>query len=418
MELSTLQLLALLFSITSIGGYINHKVFRFPASIGLLFFSVLLSLVLIVMDKTSAFSLQSVGVLVNKLDFENLLLHGMLAVLLFAGALHVNVTELKAYKLPIALFATVGVMLATGITGVLFYLACQALGMDLPFVYCLIFGALISPTDPVCVLALLGDSPSIKNIKTKITGEALFNDGTGVVLFIVLLGLVHAGQPVSSLDWSVLLLIVKDILGGVVVGLALSFALYLAIKSIDSYEIEIMMIIALALSSYALSELLHVSAPIAVVTAGLFIGNRVRHLAMSRKSTEHLDAFWSLLDEIFNAILFVIIGLEMVVVVIKLDYVLVGLVAIAITLLARYASILVCALGLIRSRYDFNFRRTPLLMTWAGLRGGISIALALSLPNDQYKPLILTATYVVVLFSILLQGLSFNRVLRWIDRKG
>jgi CPA1 family monovalent cation:H+ antiporter len=341
-----------------------------------------------------------------QIDFSELLLHGMLGFLLFAGALHVNLGDLLQQKWVISSLATAGLLISTLIVASLTWILLRSLGLDLPFIYCLLFGALISPTDPIAVLGILKNANAPKSLETKITGESLFNDGVGVVVFIVLLDVVRGGHEIDA--GGVVLFFLQEAVGGAVFGLATGFLVYWMLKSVDNYPVEILLTMALVTGTYALAETLHLSAPIAVVVAGLLIGNQGRALAMSEKTCEHLDSFWELVDEILNAVLFVLIGLEILVLQFNLSYLLAGLAAIPLVLAARWVSVGI-PISLLRLRREFS-PNVVKIMTWGGLRGGISVALALSLPSGPERDVILAITYTVVVFSILVQGLTIGRL--------
>ncbi len=331
---------------------------------------------------------------------------GMLSFLLFAGALHININDLARHKWVILTLASGGVLLSTVIVGTLTWWLLAAFGLQLSFVYCLLFGALISPTDPVAVLGILKTAGVPKSLETKIAGESLFNDGVAVVVFIVLFRIATGGAEVSPGGIAGLFLL--EALGGLLFGLAIGFAAYAMLKSVDSYQVEILITLALVMGGYALAHAMHVSGPIAIVVAGLLIGNHGRLLAMSKTTRQHLDTFWELLDEILNAVLFVLIGLEILLLVFTRQYFLAGLLAIPIVLLARLLSVGL-PIALMRQVRSFSPHVIKIL-TWGGLRGGISVALALSLPPGPERNLIVAITYIVVVFSIAVQGLTVGKL--------
>jgi monovalent cation:H+ antiporter, CPA1 family len=330
----------------------------------------------------------------------------MLGFLLFAGALHVKLDELLDLKWVIGSMAAVGTILSSLITGLLGYWLFDLVGLPLPLLYCLLFGALISPTDPIAVMGVLRQARLPKALEMKIVGESLFNDGVGVVIFLVILNLVPKDSFTAT---DVLALFAEEAIGGAALGLALGYIAYRMLRSVDNYQVEILITLALVMGSFALADLLHTSGPIAVVVAGLLIGNHGRQWAMSDTTREHLDNFWELLDELLNAVLFVLIGLEVLVLSFQKSYLMAGLVAIPIVLAARWLSVFVQvkAFSFVRDFTD----RTITILTWGGLRGGISVALALSLPVGPERNAVVTITYAVVVFSILVQGLTINRVL-------
>jgi CPA1 family monovalent cation:H+ antiporter len=333
-------------------------------------------------------------------------MHGMLGFLLFAGALHVKLDELLDLKWVIGTLAVIGTILSSLLIGGLSYVVFAFVGLPLPFLYCLLFGALISPTDPIAVMGVLRQARLPKALEMKIVGESLFNDGVGVVIFLVVLNLVPK-ETVHVTD--VLVLFAEEALGGAALGLALGYIAYRMLRSVDNYQVEILITLALVMGSFGLADLLHTSGPIAVVVAGLLIGNYGRQWAMSDTTREHLDNFWELLDELLNAVLFVLIGLEVLVLSFQPPYLIAGLVAIPLVLAARWITVVLQVKGFSFVR-EFN-EKTIRILTWGGLRGGISVALALSLPPGSSRDALVTITYAVVVFSILVQGLTINRVL-------
>jgi len=404
--MSLFEIAAILITLAALFSYFNERYVGMPTTIGLMFISLVISLGLIGMANIGLDVESRAESILREIDFSELLLHGMLGFLLFAGALHVNLGDLLQQKWIISSLATAGVMTSTLIVAALTWILLRSLGLDLPFIYCLLFGALISPTDPIAVLGILKSANAPKSLETKITGESLFNDGVGVVVFIVLLDIVRGGHEIDAAQ--VLLFFLQEVVGGAVFGLATGFLVYWMLKSVDNYPVEILLTMALVIGTYALAETLHLSAPIAVVVAGLLIGNQGRALAMSEKTCEHLDSFWELVDEILNAVLFVLIGLEILVLQFNLSYLLAGLAAIPLVLAARWVSVGI-PISLLRLRREFS-PHVVKIMTWGGLRGGISVALALSLPSGPERDVILAITYTVVVFSILVQGLTIGRL--------
>lgn len=397
---------AILLTLAALFSYLNERYVRLPATIGLMLIALLMSLGLIGLGELGLGVEAQARTLLADIDFSATLLHGMLGFLLFAGALHVNLEDLLQQKWVISSLATAGVLISAFIVGGLTWLAFQRLGLELPLIYCLLFGALISPTDPIAVLGILKSARAPKSLETKITGESLFNDGVGVVVFVVVLGIAEGGDELGMAK--VVLLFAKEALGGVLCGLATGLLAYWMLKSVDNYPVEILITLALVTGGYALAEALDLSAPIAIVVMGLLIGNHGRALAMSEKTCEHVDTFWELVDEILNAVLFVLIGLEVLVLPFTSAYLLAGILAVPITLLARWVSVGI-PIGLLRLHREFS-PNVVKIMTWGGLRGGISVALALSLPAGPGRDVILAITYTVVVFSILVQGLTIGRL--------
>ena len=352
--------------------------------------------------------------LVSGIDFSTVLLDGMLGLLLFAGALHVNLDELAAQKLEIGVFATLGVLASTFLVGGAVYTGAALFYVELRFVDCLLFGALISPTDPIAVLAILKKAGAPKTLETKIAGESLFNDGIGVVVFLVLLEIATGTGHVSA--GHVLALFGIEVLGGIALGLIAGYIAFRLLSSINHYQVEVLITLALVLGGYALAHSLHISGPIAMVVSGLLIGNHGRRLAMSPETVENLDTFWELIDEILNALLFVLIGLEVFILSFKGEFLMAGFLAIPVVLLARLLS--VGGPVLIIQKWRPFAPKAISIMTWGGLRGGISVALALSLPKECNRELILTMTYAVVVFSILVQGLTIKRLVQSANKSG
>ena len=381
---------------------INAIFFRLPSAIGILIVSLLASLGLLGLDALwpSLHLTAELQRMVVAFDFSDALLEGMLGLLLFAGALHVKFSDLKAHWGIVMLMATMGVCLSTLVAGVGFSWITGA-----PLLIALVFGALISPTDPVAVLGVLRAAKLPKSLETKIAGESLFNDGVGYVVFLVLVGLAFpaAGAHGASFGDAALLFF-REAFGGAVLGLALGWGTYRVICEINDYSVEVLLTLALAFGGYQLALWLHVSAPIMAVCAGLLIGDEMTAHAMTQKTRDYVDAFWKLLDEILNAILFLMIGLEVFAIAFSIGAITAGLLAIGLSLLARWCAVIV-PIMVLRPFRDFSQGIVP-IMTWGGLKGGISVALALSLPESEFKPLILTVTYIVVLFSIIVQGLT------------
>jgi CPA1 family monovalent cation:H+ antiporter len=376
-------------------------------------FALLVSLVAVLFNAVGWIDLRIVTDFLKNIDFSEVLLHGMLSFLLFAGALHINLEELKSVKWPVSILATIGTMLSTFIIGSLVWLAAGLTGFELSYIYALLFGALISPTDPIAVLSILKQVGASKKMYVKIGGESLFNDGVGVVIFLTILGIATgSGKPEIS---HVLTHFIREAFGGFALGGLFGWITYILVKSIDDYKTEALLTIALVIGGYAFAEFIHVSAPISMVVAGLIVGNQGRSLGMSDITREHLDLFWELIDEILNAVLFMLIGLEIIIISINLHHMYLGALAIVAVLLGRLISVSI-PMYFIGMRHTFE-KGTIALLTWGGLRGGLSIAMALSLPAGDEKSIILPITYIVVLFSILVQGLSFKRIAEIVTRK-
>ena len=397
--------IAILVCLAALFSFLNYRFLKLPPTIALMLISLLFSMGIILLGKLGL----HIGLrqIVAGIDFNMALMVGMLSFLLFAGALHVNLNDLLDNKIEVIIFATLGVVVSTVIVGTGVYFVFKLFGWSIAYRHCLLFGALISPTDPIAVMGTLKRAGAPVDLETKIAGESLFNDGIGVVVFIVLLDLAGGGHHLSV--GHLVGLVVEEVAGGVFLGLALGWIAFEALKRVDEYAVEILITLALVTGGYALALKLHMSGPITVVIAGLMIGNHGRRLAMSDNTREHLDMFWELVDEILNAVLFVLIGLEVMMISLSLEYQLMGLAAIPVTLLARLFCVSVPVLLL------KPFRRfspgTIRVLTWAGLRGGISVALALSLPAEPWRDVFLTMTYAVVAFSLLVQGMTVRMAL-------
>lgn len=408
--MSFFEIIAVLITLSALFSYINFKLFKLPSTIGLMTIALVFSLGLNIAGTIWPEVISSANSFLERVDFNKTLLHGMLAFLLFAGALHVNINQLSKQKFVVAVLALLGTLVSTFIVGLLIYWLLHIFSIQLSFIYCLLFGALISPTDPIAVMSILKALDTPKDLEIKITGESLFNDGVGVVLFLGILEIASGTHEISVSH--LLVLFVTEVIGGVFFGLVTGYITYRMLKSIDNYQVEILISLALVMGGYALGERIHISAPIAMVVAGLLIGNHGRAFAMSNKTREHLDTFWELIDEILNAVLFVLIGLEVLVLTINKHYLMAGVIAIPVVILARWISIAI-PLTVMRLQQEFAPHSIKIL-TWGGLRGGISVALALSLSdivgktNEFAFEVILMMTYMVVIFSILIQGLTIG----------
>jgi CPA1 family monovalent cation:H+ antiporter len=414
MNMNGFDIAAILAAIAAGFGYLNHRVLRFPATSGILAVALVSSLLLVAADSVvPQLNLAAiVAHFLGAIDFNETLMHGMLAFLLFAGALRVDLEGLVANRWTIGSLATVGVLLSTAIVGVLMWWSFALIGLPLPFFVALVFGALISPTDPIAVMGMLTELGAPRNLEAQIAGESLFNDGVGVVVFLAVVSL--AGLSASEHRFvlgvpGVLTFFAREVAGGLALGLASGYAGYRALKSIDDHPLELLITLALAMFTYSLSFWIHVSGPIAVVVAGVLVGNPGRKFAMSDRTREHVDAFWIMIDEILNAVLFLLIGLEVLELARGPHIIAACMLAIPITLLARLVSVAVPVSAMsVKGRLA---RGIVPILTWSGLRGGLSVAMALSLPPFAHRELLLACTYAVVVFSILVQGLTVRRLL-------
>ncbi|MDH3703705.1 MAG: sodium:proton antiporter [Alphaproteobacteria bacterium] len=411
-ELSLFDISAIVLTLAAVFGYLNHRWLRLPLTIGLVVIALAVSVSVVLLDlflDTLRFE-RPIKAVLEKIDFDDTLMKGMLSFLLFAGALHVDLDDLLSRKWAIGIMATVGVLLSTFIVGYAVFLLADQIGVPIPLAWCMVFGALISPTDPVAVMGILKTIKVPQALEAKIAGESLFNDGVGVVVFAIMVAIATSGAggaaPITALG--IVQLFLLEAVGGAVLGLATGYIAYRAMKSIDEYNLEVIITLALVMMTYSVGFALHVSGPIAVVVAGLLIGNHGSRFAMSEKTREHIVTFWNLLDEILNAALFLLIGFEVVVISFSVDIAWLMLAVIPIVLFARFMAV-ATPLTALRLRQEFTQGAVPVLV-WGGLRGGISVALALSLPNIPEKQTILAVTYSVVIFSIVVQGLTFHKV--------
>jgi monovalent cation:H+ antiporter, CPA1 family len=405
-----LDLIAVLITLTALFSYLNLRFIGLPTTIGVMLIALVVSLGVIALDAAGLADIHTVArSTVAQIDFNFVLMQGMLSLLLFAGAMHINLSELAAFKWPIGILASVGVVASTFLIGSVSYLALPVVGVELPFIYCLVFGALISPTDPIAVLGILKSANAPKSLEVKIAGESLFNDGVAVVIFLIIAGIAAGTAEVSAA--SITKLLAAEALGGAALGLALGWFTFALLKSVDNYQVEVLLTLALVLGGYALAGKLHVSGPIAMVVAGLVIGNHGRAKAMNEVTRHHVDMFWTMLDELLNALLFVIIGLEVVVLTFSGAYLMASLIAIPMVIAARFICVGVPVTVLRSTGFEFSPHAVKLL-TWGGVRGGISVALALSLPPSPERDAIVAITYVIVLFSIAVQGLTIGPFVR------
>ncbi len=401
-------IIAVLVTLTALFAFVNHHFLKMPRTIGLVSIALACSLLIAILGKLGFHTFETfITNLLQNIDFNITLMNGMLGALLFAGALHVNLGDLLKQKWTILTFATFGVAASTIIVGSLFYGLVALTDYSIPYIYCLLFGALISPTDPVAVLSILKRSNVSSSLKIKIAGESLFNDGVGVVIFLTLYGVLSGARDFSL--HSIAELFFVEVIGGILFGLVTGYIAYRMIRSMDNYQVEILITLALVFGGYYCAGAFHLSAPLMIVVAGLFIGNRGRELGMSAITRQHLDDFWELIDEILNALLFVLIGLEMVLIKFDQTHLYLGLGAIGIVLFSRLITI-ATPVAVFKTKRKFSTNAVRIL-TWGGLRGGISIALALSLPAGMERGLIVNATYLVVVFSILVQGMTLQYLL-------
>ncbi|MBL3657285.1 cation:proton antiporter [Fulvivirga sediminis] len=410
--MSIFQIITLLIVISALFSYINVRFFKLPTTIGLMIMAMIFTLGISISVLFTDVLFNNAVNIIGSIDFKEVLLDVMLSFLLFAGALHTKLPDIKAQRGPILMFATFGVLVSTFLIGTIAYYLLNAMSLPISYLQALLFGALISPTDPIAVLGILKQAGAPKRLETKIVGESLFNDGVGVVIFLTLFQL--AASPDADISVShITLLFVEEVGGGILLGLGLGYVTYWMMKSIDNYETEVMITLAMVMGGYLLASSLHFSGPLAMVIAGLFIGNDTRRQSsMSERTERYVDKFWELLDVLLNAVLFVLIGLEVLILSFEGNYILAGLILIPVALICRYIA-LSGPIQIFKNKMDF-VPKTGLIMTWGGLRGGISIALALSLTDEMNRELIVAITYIIVVFSIIVQGLTVEKVLKWV----
>ena len=396
------DIIAVLISLAAIFGYLNYRYIKLPTTIGLMLLGLLFSFVIIIAGQFKPGLAEYAKSFVENVELDETLLGIMLSYLLFAGALHVKLQDLSKEKWIIAILATFGVVISTFVVGSTSYFILKILNMEISYLYCLLFGALISPTDPVAVLGILKKAGAPKSLETKITGESLFNDGVGVVVFISILGIITGDMNPNGSEIAKLFLF--EVFGGLGLGFLLGLIAFMMLRNIDQYQVEILITLALVTGGYSLAQHLHTS-----VVAGLMIGNQGRVLAMSSKTEEHVDSFWELIDEILNALLFLIIGLEILALEFDFLFLVFGIIAIPLILATRMFAVSL-PVFILKKRRTFT-KGVIRALTWGGLRGGISLALALSIPKGAERDLLLTATYIIVIFSIAVQGMTLKFVL-------
>jgi Na+:H+ antiporter len=408
-----LQSFSIIFSIAALFSYINYKWLKLPTTIGLLLMSLATILIITLSKDIFPAFYNFFCDIVLSLDFKNLLLNGILSFLLFAGAIHVNLEQLKKEKWPILLFATFGVLISTFLVGGLTYGAAQLIGMDLPLIYALLFGALISPTDPIAVMAILKKANILPSLGVKIEGESLFNDGIGVVVFsgILIISGMSEQMVEGSIGFEIGRLFLEEAVGGLAFGAVLGFIGYRGIKSTnENPQLSIMISLATVMGGYALATMIHVSGPLAMVVAGLIIGNQLNSPRIKGPARKMLNEFWEVLDDVLNGILFVLIGLAFHLLEFNTNILLLGSMAIVILLISRFVSVLI-PYSLLKHK-EQNPLKTVTILTWGGLRGGISIALALSLATNSQSNTVMSITYIIVLFSIVIQGLTIGKLVK------
>jgi len=402
------HLISILMVLSAIFAYINFRFIKLPGTIGLMALSLFFSILILLSGQLLSPLKNIVAEMLVSIDFSELLLEGMLSFMLFAGAIPIKYEDLKSEKRSIFFYSTVSVIISTFIVGISAYFLFSLFGISISLINALLFGALISPTDPIAVLSILKNAGVSKSLETKIAGESLFNDGVAVVVFLTILQLAKPGTELNA--GNILLLFGQEAVGGIILGILLGYVGYFLYVSIDNYKVEVLITLAIVMGGYTLAHYIHVSGPLAMVIAGLITGNHGKKLGMSEMTAEYVDKFWELADDILNTVLFVLIGMEVLIIKTSSTMIFIGLLMIVIVLMTRFISVWLPSV-IIRLR-EIIPRRALIILTWGGLRGGISIALALSIPASLNRDILVTVTYIIVCFAILVQGLTINKVAR------
>ncbi len=405
--MATYHILSVLILLTAVFAYVNDRWIKWPATIGIMIIALLSSILIAISGSLIPGFSSQVSALVSNINFEQVLMKIMLGFLLFAGALHINAVELRKQMWPVMILATVGTFISTFMVSVMAYYLFQIFGLKIPYIACLLFGGLISPTDPISVMGILKRVGIPKTLELKIAGESLFNDGVGVVIFLTILEVAINGTGKFSVANTVILFL-KEAVGGIAFGTVLGYLGYFVIKSIDNYRVEVLITLTVVMCGYTLADQLHLSGPLAIIMAGIIIGTKGKEAGLSAESRDYLGKFWDLIDEIFNAVLFLLIGLEMLVIKVNPTVMIIGYIMILMVLLARYVSV---AIPVTFLRLWIKFEKNAvLILTWGGLRGGLSVAMALSLPEAMHRNEFVLVTYIIVVFSIVVQGLTIGKV--------
>ncbi|MBE0393307.1 sodium:proton antiporter [Flavobacterium sp. PL002] len=393
--------------------YINFRILKLPNAIGLMFVSLIFSFIMLILGYYFPSFKESIAIKMEDINFSELLLEGMLSFMLFAGAIHIKFKDLNNEKLSILLFSTISVLISTFVIGFASFYLLNFMGIKVELIHAMLFGALISPTDPIAVLSILKTAGVTKSLETKIAGESLFNDGVAVVVFITILKLAKPGTDFDLTN--ILMLFGQEAIGGLLLGVALGYIGYKLIASIDNYQVEVLITLAIVMGGYTFAHYTHVSGPLAMVAAGLITGNQGKSKGMSDITAEYIDKFWELIDEILNAVLFVLIGLELLIIQTNQKIIIAAVILLFITLITRYISVYIPSIA-VRLKERIT-QKTILILTWGGLRGGISIALALSIAPEYNKDIWVTITYVIVCFSILVQGMTIGKFAKKMQSK-
>lgn len=412
--MNTQEIISITIVLAALFAYINHRIIKWPPTIGIMALSLISSIILVALGNSKLLISEKALQLANSVDFQDILMNFMLSFLLFAGAIHIDARKLQAEQWPVLLLATIGILISTFLVGGMTWALFGFFGMPIPFIYCLLFGSLISPTDPIAVMGILKQANIPESLEIKIAGESLFNDGVAVVIFISIAEVARSTDGAFSMA-AVGRLFLQEAGGGLIFGGILGYLGYLALRSIDDYKVEVLITLAIVMGGYTLASHLHVSGPLAMVVAGIITGNKARDGSMSDETRDYLGKFWHLVDEILNAVLFLFIGLEMLIIKINTTVMIIGVISIILVLLARWISVIFPVLLL---RYKTRFENNAIaILTWGGLRGGISVALALSLSAKMYRDEFVLITYMIVVFSILVQGLTIGKLAARLEAK-
>jgi CPA1 family monovalent cation:H+ antiporter len=405
--MNTQEIISITIVSAALFAYINHRAIKWPPTIGIMALSLICSIILVMLGNSKSLLSEKAIQLANSVNFQDVLMNFMLSFLLFAGAIHIDAGKLKAERWPVLLLATLGILISTFLVGGMTWLLFGFFSMPIPFIYCLLFGSLISPTDPIAVMGILKQANIPESLEVKIAGESLFNDGVAVVIFISIAQIARSADGAFSMA-EVGKLFLQEAIGGLFFGAVLGYIGFLALRSIDEYKVEVLITLAIVMGGYSLASHLHVSGPLAMVVAGIITGNKAKEEGMSDETRDYLDKFWHLVDEILNAVLFLFIGLEMLIIKINTMVMLIGGISILTVLLARWVSVVFPVLLL---RFKTRFENNAIaILTWGGLRGGISVALALSLSSNMHRDEFVLITYIIVVFSILVQGLTIGKL--------
>lgn len=407
--LQVYNLITAIIVLTAVFGYINFRFLKLPATIGIMIISMVASLGVVGVGYFRPDFFKKTTEIISAIDFHTALMNVMLSFLLFAGAIHIDINKLKKESASIIAFSTIGVLLSTFVVAGLLFAVSKWFGFSINFIYCLLFGALISPTDPIAVLGILRKSKIPSSLEMKISGESLFNDGVAVVVFITIYKIINAGiENITGLQ--IVWLFIKEAGGGILFGGLLGYSGFYILRSIDNYVIEVLVTLAIVMGGYLLADRLHISGPLAMVVAGIITGNKSREEGMSDVTRDYVDKFWEMIDEVLNAILFLLIGFTMLIISFTFSLFGLGCISIFIVLLARFVSVAI-PISVLKRKTTFEQNVIPIL-TWGGLRGGISVALALSLPTSMFSEVLVPITYIIVLFSIIVQGLTIGKFAR------